>query len=56
MMYGFGYGYGNMMNLFWMAGLGIFHIVVVAFFLYFAYDIAKSLRKIAETLDKNKAE
>ena len=39
---------GGMMPFF-----GLLHVVIVAAFLYFAYDIAKSLRRIADKLDKD---
>jgi len=39
---------GGMMPFF-----GLLHVVIIAAFLYFAYDIAKSLRRIADKLDKD---
>lgn len=39
---------GGMMPLF-----GLLHVGIVAAFLYFAYDIAKSLRRIANKLDND---
>lgn len=44
------YGYGFHPGFFGVFAL--LHVIVVVAFLYFAYDIAKSLRTIADKMDK----
>ena len=48
-MFGFG-GPGAAMPF--IMAFGFFRVIIVLMFLYFAYSIAKSLRRIADKFDK----
>lgn len=48
-MFGFG-GPGAAMPF--IMAFGFFRVIIVLMFLYFVYSIAKSLRRIADKLDK----
>jgi hypothetical protein len=50
MMYGYGHGMSFMMYF------GVLYLIGVALFLYFVYDIGRSLRRIAALLAKKRPE